>query len=593
MNDSVAEIKSRLPIENLVAEYVSLKRIGKSMKGLCPFHSEKTPSFIVSPDKGIAYCFGCHKGGDVFRFLMEIENLDFPEALKLLAEKTGVTLEKASAKEFVRKNEKEVLIDINETAAEFYQQKLWSEEGKSTLEYLRHRSLRDDIIKQFRLGLAPNSFDETYTMLLKSGYSHAQILQSGLALAKDTSMTKIYDRFRGRLMFPVQDSLGRVVGFGGRALEAEQQPKYLNSPETPIYQKNQLLYGFHQSKPQIKALKQAIVVEGYMDFLAAFQDGLKNVVAVNGTALTKRHLVQLKPYLEELVFSFDMDNAGKEAARRSFELTQEFDFLVKILALPSGKDIADFVHEKPGKLNSLLSKIELFTDYHYAELFKRFNKNSLADQRKILLEFSALINKLKSTVERDGYVRRLASELGVPEIQIYDEMKVLKLSKDHPAKQAMDEQKPKLNYNPEEVVIGLLLNYPQYFYKIKSEIPQEYFSERVKAIYNQFLSNYTPQGTDQEAILAILSDLDDEFKVQANLMSLYVEEKYGDLPEDLILKEIGNLIAKIKTQSLTALRHNLHKKLKEAEANNDQGEMEKILIELSGLSRVETTPPAK
>jgi len=586
MSDSVSEIKSRLPIENLVAEYVSLKRIGKSMKGLCPFHSEKTPSFIVSPDKGIAYCFGCHKGGDIFRFMMEIENIDFNETLNLLAEKTGVTLEKTSGKDFVRKGEKEILIDIHEEVTAFYVDQLASDYGKSTRDYLAGRGLNEETIKRFRLGLAPDSFDQTYTYLLKKNFTQAQIMQSGLALAKDTSMQKIYDRFRGRLMFPVEDSLGRVVGFGGRALHAEQEPKYLNSPETPIYQKNQLLYGFYQSKPFIKASKQAIVVEGYMDFLAAFQAGVENVVAVNGTALTKRHLVHLKPYLEELVFSFDMDNAGKEAARRSFEITQDFDFLVKILILPSGKDIADFVKENPGELKSLLSNIELFIDYHYAELFKRYNKDSLGDKRKILLEFSVLIGKLKSSVERDGYVRRIAAELNVPEVQIYDEMKILKLSRNHPAKQAMDEKLKKLNYQPEEILIGLMLNFPKYFDEIKSTLSQDYFTEKVKAIYNQFLSNYNPQGTDQEAVLAILSGLDDTLKSQANLLSLYVEENYGDMPEISIKKEIEHLVAKIKIHNLTLIRQVLHKRLKEAEASKNHNETSQILTELSKLSQL-------
>lgn len=586
MSDSVGEIKARLPIENLVAEYVALKRIGKSLKGLCPFHSEKTPSFIVSPDKGIAYCFGCHKGGDIFRFLMEIENVEFNEALKLLAEKTGVELEKTSSKNFVRKNEKEVLIDINEAAAEFYQQKLWSGEGKSTLEYLAARGMEEETIKKFGLGLAPDSYDETHVMLLKKGFKHNEILQSGMALAKETSMDRIYDRFRGRLMFPVQDSLGRVVGFGGRALQAEQQPKYLNSPETPIYQKNQLLYGYHESKTFIKARKQAIIVEGYMDFLAAFQDGMKNVVAVNGTALTKRHLVQLKPSIDELVFSFDMDNAGKEAARRSFELTQEFDFLVKILVLPSGKDIADFVKEKPGSLLGLLSSLQLFADYHFDDLFRRYNKNSLAEKRKILADFSVLVNKLKSKVEIDGYVTRLAVELSVEPERIYDEMNILKLSNSHPAKQALEQEVKKTSYSPEEILLGLLLNHPRCFFKTKEKISQDFFSERVKAIYNQFLSNYNPQGTDQEAVLAMLSGVDEEFRSQVNLMSLYVEERYEELPEDLIEKEIINLIARIKTQNLNAIRQNLHRRLKDAEAKNNQGEMEEILVQLSDLNRL-------
>jgi DNA primase len=585
MSEAVDEIKVRLPIENLVAEYVVLKRIGKSLKGLCPFHSEKTPSFIVSPDKGIAYCFGCHKGGDIFRFLMEVENIDFAEALKLLAEKTGVELEKSSSKNFVKKDEKTVLIDIHDLSADFFAELLWQEEGREALSYLHGRGLTNEMLKQFRLGYAPDDFERTHQFLLKKGFNASQILQSGMALAKDTSMLRIYDRFRGRIMFPVMDGMGRVVGFGGRALRADQEPKYLNSPETPIYQKNQLLYGFYNSKSAIKSSKQAVVVEGYMDYLMAFQDGLKNVVAVNGTALTKRHLTQLKPYIEELVFSFDMDNAGKEAARRSFELTQEFEFLVKILILPSGKDIADYVKEKPGQLNGLMTTIQLFADYFYEDLFRRFDKNILADKRKILAEFSVLISKIKSSVERDGYVRRLASDLNVPEVQIYDEMNVMKFSKNHPAKQALQEVK-KIQYQPEELLIGLLLNYPKYFFETKIDLSQGYFTEKVNTIYNQFLSNYNPQGIDQTAVLATLTGLDEELRSQASLMSLYVEEKYGDIPEDLIGKEVQDLVAKIQHQNMATMRQKLQRQLKEAEATNNQQEMERVLIELSNLSRV-------
>lgn len=583
MSDAVNEIKARLPIENLVAEYVVLKRIGKSLKGLCPFHSEKTPSFIVSPDKGIAYCFGCQKGGDIFRFLMEVENIDFSEALKILSEKTGVVLEKESSKNFVHKGEKDILLEIHEQATVFFEQELWSERGMAALDYLRGRGLTEQTIRQFRLGLAPDSFEATHQLLLKKGYKHAQILQAGLALAKDTSMVHIYDRFRGRITFPVTDGLGRVVGFGGRALSSEQQPKYLNSPETPIYQKNQLLYGFHQSKPTIKVNKQAVVVEGYMDYLMAWQDGVKNVVAVNGTALTKRHLTQLKPYIEELVLSFDMDRAGQEAARRSFELTQDFEFIVKVMILPSGKDIADFVLEQPGDLKGLLAGIRLFADHFYEDLFVRFNKNSPVEKRKILAEFALLIGKIKSSVERDGYVRRLAADLAVPEVQIYDELNVMKLSQSHPAKQAMEAEKPK-QYAPEEVLLGLLLNYPLRFYAIKDRLSQDDLPESIKTIYNQFLSNYNPQGTDQDAVLTILSGLDGEHKPQATLMSLFVEEKYGELPPETIEKEIVDLMGKIRQKRLVDLRQGLQRRLKEAESRQDQQEMQEILVALSGMT---------
>ncbi len=583
MSEAINEIKTRLPIENLVAEYVVLKRVGKSLKGLCPFHSEKTPSFIVSPDKGIAYCFGCHKGGDVFRFLMEVENIDFSEALKLLADKSGVVLEKQSSKSFVKRGEREVLLEIHEKTTSFYQEKLMGSGGVNALQYFHSRGINDDTIKRFRLGFAPDDFAETHQYLLKSGYTHAQILQSGLALAKDTSMNRIYDRFRGRVMFPVRDSMGRVVGFGGRALLPDQQPKYLNSPETPIYQKNQLLYGFYEAKKTIKAAKQAIIVEGYMDYLMAFQDGVKNVVAVNGTALSNRHLTQLKPYIEELVFSFDMDNAGREASRRSFELTQDFDFLVKGLVLTSGKDIADFVKEKPGELNGLLSGIKLFSDYYYEELFTRFDKNSLSDQRKILAEFAILVSRIKSSVERDSYVRKLAADLNVPEVQVYDEMNIMKFSKSHPAKQALEQNKP-AQYSVENILVGLMLNYPKCFYDMKESISQELLPEKAKTIYNQLLSNYTPQGTDQDAVSAMLASLEEELKSEVSLMSLYVEEKYGELQEVSIKKEVEDLLMKLRNQRIVDWRQDLHKQLKDAESSGDQEKLKNILLELSNIS---------
>lgn len=587
MSDSVGEIKSRLSIEDLVSEYVVLKRIGKSLKGLCPFHSEKTPSFIVSPDKGIAYCFGCHKGGDLFKFMMEVESVDFPEALRILAEKTGVVLEKESTKNFVKKSEKEVLIEIHEEVADFYVEKLWADgEGKPALEYLRKRGLSDETIKRFRLGYAPNSYEATHEMLLKKSFSHGHILQSGLALAKDTSMNKVYDRFRGRLMFPVQDGLGRVVGFGGRALLPDQEPKYLNSPETPIYQKSHLLYGFYQAKTAIKAKAKTVVVEGYMDFLAAFQDGLENVVAVNGTAMTTRHLTVLKPYISELILSFDMDNAGKEAAKRSFEVTQDFDFVVKVLTLPSGKDIADFVQTTKGELVKMADHAKLFTEFFYDDLLAKYDSRDISQKKKILAEFAGMFMKLKSSVEKDIYVRKIALELGVPEVQIYDELNMTKLAKSHPAKMAIESQGARKQYTPEELIMGLIMQYPKLFHESKLDLSQEVFSDNLKAIYKQFCTKYNPSGTDQEAVLEIVSGLDDELKSQVSLMSLYVEEKYEGLPEQQVARSMEDLVRKVKLENLSKARITLQRKLKEAESTRNFEEMQTILVKLNELNRI-------
>lgn len=586
MSDSVAEIKNRLSIENLVSEYVVLKKVGKSLKGLCPFHAEKTPSFIVSPDKGMAYCFGCHKGGDIFRFLMEVENIDFSEALRMLAEKTGVVIEK-DAKTFVRKGEKEILLEIMEAVTALYEEQLWnSTHGKVALDYLLKRGLAEATIKRFRLGYAPDSYEFTHEFLLKKGYTHAQILQAGMAVAKDTSMARVYDRFRHRVMFPVLDGMGRVVGFGGRALDSEQQPKYLNSPETPIYQKSQLLYGFYQGKPSVKASRKVFVVEGYMDFLMAFQDGLTNIVAVNGTALTKRHLILLKPYVSEIVLSFDMDSAGKEAAKRSFEIIQDFEFTVRVMTLPTGKDIADFVLATPGKLVALAADTRLFTDFIYDDLLSGNDYKAISGKKKILTEFAGFFLRLRSSVEKDSYVRRLANDLSVPEVQIYDEMNILKLSRNHPAKQMLEEIPLRAPYSADDLLLGILVQFPKIVFDTKVDLSQDIFSDNLKGIYKHFLTLYNAPDSSAGLSLSVAGDISDELRAKADLLAIYAEEKYGQSTPDQISKEIFDLVLKIRSQNRIFVRQSLQKRLKEAESAGNTRQIEEILMEMTRLGKV-------
>lgn len=384
-------------------------------------------------------------------------------------------------------------------------------------------------------------------------------------------------------MFPIWDSMGRIVGFGGRALSKEQEPKYLNSPETPIYQKNQLLYGFYQSKPAIKNSKKVIVVEGYMDYLAAVQEGLENVVAVSGTAMTKRHLTVLKPYIEEMVLSFDMDNAGKEAAKRSFELTQDFDFAVKLLALPSGKDIADFAKDHPGELLKLQEKIVLFTDFFYLDLLSKYDLSLLTERRKVLVEFAAFFHKLRGNVEKTEYVRRLSQDLGMSELQIYDELKMRNLSASHPARQMAANEYKNIVYAPEELLIGLVVQFPKCFFETKISLEQDNFSDLVKSIYKLFLDNYNPHSTDQDAVFKDFPGLDEQVKSRVNLLSLYAEEKYGSLPPEIIKKEIIDLVKKIQLDAVNKKRQVLQRQLKDAEIAKDKKGMENALIQLSKL----------
>lgn len=589
MQDHVAEIKARMSIEDLVSQYVVLKRLGNSLKGLCPFHSEKTPSFVVSPEKGIAYCFGCNKGGDIFRFLMEVEGIDFGEALKLLAEKTGIVLEKANSKTYIKKSDKDAIFDLLKKTAEYYSDNLWNtEEGIKALGYIRSRGLTDDNIKKFQIGYAPDSYEQTNEYLLKAGFSKDQLLKGGIVQVKDTSMNKIFDRFRGRLIFPVWDSLGRVVGFGGRALAKDQEPKYLNSPETLVYQKSQLLYAFFQAKDFIKKSQTVVVVEGYMDALAAWQNGLKNVVAVNGTALTKRQLTLLKPYVKDLILSFDMDGAGQEAARRGFELTQDFEFTVKALTLAEGKDIADFAKENPDKIADLPLQAKLFTDYFYETLLKKYDANLLSDKKKIISEFASFFMRLKSSVEKDQYVRKLGADLGVNEHLVYDELNNLKLAKDHPAKLLDEPQLSAKKMSMEEILIGLMLQYGKVFSEISIDMSQSIFSEKVKAIYNKIVDYYNQPGSQavekDQSFSHIIAEWPEEWKEQFAYLSLYIEQKYANLPLDAVKKEALEIILKMRTAYFRKEKDLLHRQLQEAEQAEDLGKMSEILAKLNQIS---------
>lgn len=595
MRDIVEDIKSRLPIEELVSSYVQLKKFGRSLKGLCPFHAEKSPSFVVSPDRGIAYCFGCHKGGDIFTFIQELEGVDFADALKILAERAGVEYKPEQVqKSAAQKDEKQDQYDLHNIVATFYEEKLWTtKDGEKVLAYLHKRGLTDETIKLFRVGFAPDSFDETYTYLLKKGFTKKQLVASGLASTKETTTEKIYDKFRGRLMFPIIDAMGRVVAFGGRALAKEQEPKYLNSPETILYHKSQVLYGFYQSKAGIKTQKKVLFVEGYFDMIAAFQAGVNYVVATSGTAMTEHHLRVLKPFVEEVILGFDMDNAGQEAARRAYAITQNFDFFVKVLQLPSGKDIADYVLQPDSNLGVAIDAAKTYGEYFCERLLITYGFDSPQAQRKILQEFAPFFYQLKSSLERDTYIRRFARDFLRDEKSLYDEMRNLKLPAHHPARQAgqitLDTQIKDTSMGiyankllPEELFIGFALEFPRLVSQgVGSELTN-FLSGDLKAIYNAFFDQYNTQGTvDRSAIFALLSQ---ETAQKAKLFSFYVAETYGEISEPDAEKEIKALVEKI-TKSFSLIRsRELHRQIMEAEKQGDKAQLQQLLQELQNLN---------
>src|SRR3989344_5357251 len=333
----VEQIKEKLDIVEFIRGYISVQPAGKNFKALCPFHKEKTPSFIISPDRQTWHCFGsCSEGGDIFKFLMKYENLEFYEALKILAEKAGIELRKIAPAEQKQFN---ILYEINEEAKEFFKKNLNLEGAAEAKKYLLDRGLKKETIEEFELGFASDEWETLSLYLIKKGYSAFDIERAGLAYKNERG--GLIDRFRGRIIFPIHNHFGKVIGFSGRILPRLETPeigKYINSPETLIFNKSKILYGFYKSKNFIREIKTAVLVEGQMDFLACWQDGVKNIVAVSGTALTIDHLKVLKRQTDQLIFCFDNDEAGLKAAERSIDLANSQDFNVKILTLKEHKD---------------------------------------------------------------------------------------------------------------------------------------------------------------------------------------------------------------------------------------------------------------
>lgn len=420
----IDEIKSRLNIVDVLGEYIRLERAGANYRANCPFHNEKSPSFMVSEEKQIWHCFGCQNGGDIFGFVMEIEGLEFREALKTLAEKAGVELQKVNPQQTEQKNK---TLDILEMATKFYQAHLLqTPAGKKIMDYLHERGLNDESIKEFRLGYAPDGWKNTLNFLVKNGFIAEEISKTGLLVeSQKNPAEKYYDRFRGRIMFPVADTNSKVVGYSARVAPGgdESQAKYVNTPETEVYHKSKILYGINKSKSEIRQRGAVLLVEGNMDVIAAHQAGLKNTVAVSGTALTQEHLNIIKRYTDNIKMCFDMDNAGEMATKKSIKLCFEKAANVHVVQLPSGKDAADLAQSNPEALKDSVEKAASAMEYFFSNIFAKYDKEKVEDKKIITGELLEMIGHLSNDIEKSHWLKKLANELDVEENILTDMLK--------------------------------------------------------------------------------------------------------------------------------------------------------------------------
>lgn len=575
-DNKIEEIKSKVDIVELASEYLALKKAGRNFVGLCPFHQEKTASFTVNREKQIFYCFGCGEGGNVITFLMKIAGKSFPEAIKDLAEKTGVVLpSRLTSKESREKDYlRESITALNLRAAQQFSRNLFSPAGKEAREYLKNRGIAEETIKQFRLGYAPDNWRSLAGYIEGSGQPLKLAEQAGLVIAgKDGGF---YDRFRGRLIFPIENIFGEVVAFGGRILD-KGEPKYLNSPESPVYIKGKNLYGLNKTKEEIRKKGFAIIVEGYFDLISLWNAGIGNVVATLGTALTREHLELLRRYIVEVVALFDADDAGRKALDRSLELFLGMRMRARALILPGDFDPDDYLKKfGKDKLEELISHAQPLSDYYIENVLG--GGKTFEDKREMIKTAMEFISKISDKKEKDLFIKRVAEKTGINEELLIKE--TYKNVKQREPKNGKDKLQSNINDDLMEVhLIQLLLEYPQKTIQVENENILDYFLQpRLRVIGKNIIDAYELLGfVDIGVILAA----DEDSSLRERIFQLMIKALPAD---DVMLEKIfADNIRQIKKKWYKDQHRQIKLKLGKAQENGNEELINKLLREKENL----------
>src|SRR3989344_2137948 len=429
MESTIEEIKKKIDIVAFISSFIPVKKSGRNYKGLCPFHQEKSPSFVVSPDRQIWHCFGaCQEGGDVIKFLMKWENITFIEALRELAEKAGVKLTNVNFEDKLWKK-KEQIIGINLLATEYFEYILHKTRfGEKARDYLKSRSLDEKIIRKFQLGYAPLSWDSLLNFLKKKKFSEVEILNTGLLVQGGRG--NLYDRFRGRLVFPIKDARGNVIGFSGRILEEiVKEAKYINTPETLLYHKRETLYGINLAKEAVKKENNIFLVEGEFDVISPYRLGIENIAAIKGSAVTREQLMFLKRFTNKITLALDSDTAGEEAMKKGMEEAENFEFDVGIVSFDFAKDPDEAIRKDPIKFKKAIKNSIPFYDFIIGLSQKKNPTNDAYSKKQIAEEVTAFVEKIKNPIVQSHYIKKIASILDVSETSIEVLMRRMKRKK--------------------------------------------------------------------------------------------------------------------------------------------------------------------
>lgn len=564
----IDEIKSRLDIVEVIRGYIKLQKAGANYRALCPFHNEKKPSFFVSPARQIWHCFGaCSDGGDIFKFVMKIEGVEFGDALRTLAQKAGVELKRQDPK---LKTERQRLYEISDLACRFFEKQLKeSGAGKGAKKYLLDRGLKEESIKKWRLGYAPDIWQALSDFLVGRGYKREEIEKAGLAL-KSEKTGNYYDRFRGRIIFPIFDLSSQAIGFGGRVFKQTQRPdhkpnpideaKYINTPGTLLYDKSRILYGLNKAGIEARRKDACILVEGYMDVIMANQAGFENVVATSGTALTPYQLKILKRYSDNLLTAFDMDVAGDSATKRGIDLAQAQGFSIKVVTMPKETDPADIISKNSQDWQNLVEKAKSIHDFYFENTLSKFDKNTLEGKKEISKVLLPVIKRIPNKIEQTVWIQGLAETLGVKEEDILEELR--KTTLPHPAEAGgtgqeieQAEEKPKKTRKEllEERLAVLIIKFPKNL-NLLSEEDFKLFSPQAVKIIDCLRENKQNE--------------------QIDYLSLKAEVEQADIDPE---KEFKDCFKELKTLVIRDRLDNISKEIKKAEQEKNSERVQELI----------------
>jgi len=603
VNDTVAEIRERIDFVDLVQGYVpSLKRAGRSFKGLCPFHQEKTPSFVVFPDSQNFHCFGCGKGGDLFSFYMLIENTEFRDALRELATRAGVTLEveaPPTAELDARRNR---IIEINEIAATYFRHVLArAPQGESGRQVLTERQVSSEMVERFSLGFAPDSWDGLLTFLASRGTKGEQAFEAGLVQERDSG--GYYDRFRNRLMFPIHDRDGHLVGFGGRAV-GDATPKYLNSPQTPIFDKSSLVYALDLAKDAIRTSEEVVIVEGYMDVIAAHQFGFENVVATMGTALTESQVRSVKRTGSRIVLALDADAAGQMAMVRGLETMQDaldadetpipdgmgiirFERKLKteiaIVQLPEGKDPDELIRSSPELWKDTVQTARPFIGFIIDTLTENVNPDDPRAKSQVVQQLAPILRQIPDRIVQGHYISRVARKLALEERLVLSEVRRHRLGARQVANRAGLSSTARITAtrrSTEDYLIALMIKHPSLTTDITARIPIEELNDaRNRELLKYLRHDEVASLTSEEIVLG----LDDQIAEHAENLLASLDGRPEQFPGQ-IQREAGQMLTNLGRERFEFLKKQLNYTLQSALEAKDADQLASVKVQIGRLA---------